>query len=390
LVLLVGLAFLLFLDVPGGGNKKKKRGGWMKVGKKGGGHGLVTPSWILTLLGVMALLTLIFGGIATYGFLQPTESVEPVERLNYEHLGYFLYSVHVDPSILNSGEIIGPVGPGGPDDVENDAALPIFTRLARSLDLEFTYRLASALPPQVSGEIGADLQVKAGEIFIKNEPLVPLTNFDGSEASVHASVDFREIQDFIEIVEEQTGFVPGTYEIFLVPKIHIAGIIDGTSIDETYAPPFKMTMNQTQIVMDTELARTELKTIEDQVPKPNEIRLLNLSIPVMYLRLLGLTGGLFFVLLTGILAAFLYFGLGMDESVKLKARYGSMIVSVSASELGSGENVQVSSMQDLVQLARKDGSVIFHQEGSDGSHLYFIPNGRVIYTYSVGSRKVEN
>jgi hypothetical protein len=359
----------------------------------------------MRLLAAAGLFALVFAAGASYGFLQPLEREETVERLRYEHTAAFHYTVHTDPSILYPQETIGPVGPENnpqssataitsedPGSVEEAAdgsgitntGPPVFTRLTRSLDLDFSYQLSSPLPPDVRGETRIDLQIKAGDGWTLTETLVQPAPFSGPQASAHATIDLREIQDFLTAVEEQTGFTPGSYEIVLIPQVHIAGSLGSTAIDDSFAEPFTLQLNQTQIRLDPNLARSEPKTISDQVMRPNQLRLYGFSISIMLLRLLGLAGLVICLAIAAPLAAVVFLGLGLDPGARVQVRYGGQIVSVASADLGNAQRVAVASIRDLARLAQRDGKIIFHEEACPGAHLYFVPDGQVVYTYSTG------
>ncbi|NLG73388.1 MAG: signal peptidase I [Chloroflexi bacterium] len=401
-----GLAAFLFLDDTQKVQTGRKRKGKRMNGKHGTQQshkgGLRAPSWGNSLLGALALVTFLAAALAVYAHLLPAERPETVERLRYEHQGAFEYTLHSEPSLLNPQPVIGPIGPDSASgltvrDADNpllagdsegepvQAGPPVFTRLARSLDLAFTYRLVSDLPADVHGQARVDMQIQAGEGWTKVETLTPAAGFSGTEVRTQASIDFQQIMHYLETVEEQTGFEPGTYEISLIPHVQISGEVDGVPVNETYAPAFRLQLGSATIDLDGELARSEVRTVEQQVLRPNTLRVLNYELPVDLLRRAGLYTTIAGVLLCALLAAVFYLGIGMSEAARVQARYGSQIVHVTNTSLSScSQKIEVAGMQDLARLAQRDGGVIFHQNLRSGADVFFVPDGQVVYLYRTG------
>lgn len=388
-----------------GGEKMKRR----RRGNGGGGHrrtngnpspgaGLPGPGWALALLGVAALLTLGLAAAAAYSFIQPTQKTQTVERLRYEHTAAFDYTAQVEPSSLYPSGVIGPVTPpargstgspraeNGTADPEPDVeGPPIYTKLAKSLDLGFAYELEGSEPPQVSGEMSAALQIRAGENgWTKTLELVPPTPFSGPTASFRVPIDFAQVWAVIETIEEETEFKASAYDLSVIPTVRIRGTVGPEAVDEVFAPPFTLTLTRTQITPDGQLARSEVRTFQDTVTLEQRLHLFNLSMPVATARWASAGGATVALALVALLAAVVFLGLGQPEAAKIRARYGSLLISVAQADLKEdGQNIRVATMQDLVRLAQRDGRTIFHQALGADSHLYFVHDGTVTYQYTL-------
>lgn len=333
----------------------------------------------MELLGIALALTLVMAAIAGYGFMRPITATEAVERLRYVHNVMFQYTVHTDPSILYPSELIGPVGPAANG---NQPAPPaIFARLAHSIDVDIAYQLQSELPPEVQGEMGVELRLKAGEAWSKTDTLLSPVPFSQPAASTRVSVNLDEIQAFVTAAVQQTGFNPGVYEISIVPLIRVQGDLGAYVIDEVYAPAFTLLLNQARIVPDAELTHTETKKIEAPVQRAQAVRLLGFELPVVALRLLGVLGTIAGLGVSGLLAAIVFWGAGLDEAEQLRARYGNMVISVVATNFETRQRVEVASIRDLARLAQRDGNIIFREVDHSQPQLFFVPDGQVVYTY---------
>ncbi|MCC7354405.1 MAG: hypothetical protein IT330_11680, partial [Anaerolineae bacterium] len=389
---LVAFGGVMTLLLFGGSEKKsqRKRGRHLRTGQKSNAGRPPGTTELVIYMSLFALIALTLAGFAVYSFRLPAEKTEFIERLRYEHAAAFTYVVHTQPSELYPKGKVGPISPPSPGVIATVEIPPVFTRLARSLDLDFTYLFKSTLPSDMQGELSAVLQIKAGEGWTKTEELLPPTPFNGSRTSSRVSVNFSQILSLTETIEKQTGFNPGTYEVSIIPTVRISGHIGAEAINDTYAPAFTMKLNPSQIVLDPAVGRTEVKTLGDRVSRAQELHLLNRSIPVMTARWWSVAGTAFSALVAIFLAVVVFLGLGRGEAAQIQARYKAMIISVAQADLEAAQRIQVASMQDLARLAQRDGQIIFHQQTRPDLHLYFVHEGQVVYTYSVPESIKEN
>ena len=381
----MGLFLLLGHNLSEDVFRHRRRGGRRMPPQKGNrtGRRFPVPTAVLVAAGVVALVGLALGAGAAYSFLQPAQESRFVERLGYEHTAAFEYSVKGEKSSLNPSGVIGPISPTGDDSAEVTPPL-IYTKLARSIDLGFTYALESSPAADVAGDLTAVLQIQAGEEgWTKTEELLPLTPFEGTTASARLEVDLAEVSSLIETVEEETGFFAGTYDVSVIFEVRINGSIGAEKVeDEVYAPAFTMEFDQTQITPAAELARSEVGTIGGMVSGSNELDLLGLSIPVTEARWLTATGAGLALATVLALAAVVLIRLTRDEAAMIRARYGSLLISVAQADgLETARKIQVASIQDLVRLAKRDGRIIIHQEVGPGIHRYLVDDGTVTYEY---------
>jgi hypothetical protein len=81
------------------------------------------------------------------------------------------------------------------------------------------------------------------------------------------------------------------------------------------------------------------------------------------------------------LAAVIFLGVGRGEEAKIRARYGSLLLHVQASEDETvRDRVRVVSMHDLARLARRDGSLIMEETERLGPR-YSVRDGDTVYEF---------
>jgi len=382
LAALAGLGMLLFIEEPGKDKQKRNRGKRMRSGGKGNLGNANNSESLLSPLGIFAFLTLVFLAGTIYSYRQPLKVTETITQTLYDKTVLFDYSIHTVPSILYPDQIVTS-NQLSVDEVTGTMEIqPVLTQLARSLALDIEYELVSAFAVNVSGEISAIMEIRAGEVWKKTSELLPPTPFTGPGTSIPLSLDFDQVHAFITAVEEETDYHPGNYDIAIIPTIHIYGTVGNQSIDDTYSPDFSLVFNQTTIKPVSELSYTESKNLDQPVLRPNEVKFLNWSFPVDSLRRVSLTGFILSFVITLGLGSFVAYLLIKDQNTFLKIRYGSPVISVKEAELNRGRRIQVASMNDLARLARRDGNIIFHLSDCDGQ-TFFVPDGQLTYTYQV-------
>ncbi len=185
----LGMFLLLGHNLSGDEVGHRRRGGRRMPPQKGNrtGRQFPVPMAVLVAAGVVALVGLALAAGAAYSFLQPAQESRFVERLAYEHTAAFEYTVKGEKSSLNPSGVIGPVSPTG-DGTAGVTPPLIYTKLARSMDIGFTYALENSPAADVEGDLTAVLQIQAGELgWTKTEELLPPTPFEGTTASAPES-----------------------------------------------------------------------------------------------------------------------------------------------------------------------------------------------------------
>lgn len=364
-------------------------------------------TWAIAGLGLTVLLVIMSGFLALTALRTPRYKTHDVERLRYDQTGAFDYMFTTQPSTLYPSGVVGPVtppasvalpsaqaksvrpatAPGTVSDTtkspNNVTPPPVYTRGARKIDVGFKYALNSSLPPTVSGELSADLLIRAqGDGgWVKTQQLLEPTPFEGPTAEGRFSIDFGPVQGLIDTIEKETGYTPAGYDLVIQPKVTINGNLGAEPVQESYSPAFTIKYTKTTITADSSLLRSEPKSIGAPIRQAQKIDFLGrkLSVPTARQLFLGMT----LAALAGAaaFAGVVFLGIGQDEATQVRARYGMKLVPVTDAENYGSNRVQVSRLQDLAVLAQRDGKIVFSQHIA-GGELYFVPDGAVTYEYA--------
>jgi len=336
--------------------------------------------WFELMFGITSILAIFFFAIAFLGFRSTVDKYENITLLEYQHKGDFVYTINTLASTLYPNGKLGPIDAIA---LSKGTLQSVSTKLANSLELSFTYRLDSNVPTEVKGILTPSAEISSGLGWTKTLSLGEPIQFSGPEVSAKFIVNFAEISSLIEIIQQETGNNLSGYTLKVKPIIEINGIIGSQFVEDTYIPQFTVTNSYLQLVLDSELSKVEQKTVQKEVLTPQEIDFLGLSIPVTTARRVGGLSSIFFLLVAAITGAVLFVGFGLKEAGKIQARYGSMIVSVTWVDLLNVKKAEVATIKDLVRIAQKENRAILHKEREDGSHLFFVTDGFLVYTYTV-------
>lgn len=397
------VAVLGLISLPGLGKARRWRRRRMKV-RRAGWIASSTLGSLVAAAALAASLALLFGALAVYALRQPLQRTEQVERLRYEHAATFSYTLEVAPSTLYPEGVIRPVTPAvasqrptetatGEETETQGQRMPgaaVFTREPRRLLLDIRYELNAPAPASVAGEYRVDLEIRAGDDgWSKVVPLVEPAPFGGTQLALSVPVDLERVRALIAVVEDETGFEPGSYQLTVIPEIRLRGRVGDLPVDEVYAPPFRLSWFRSYLVLDGELSRSEARTMTEPIARPARLGLLGLDVPVGTARVVTIAG--LVASLLGLVAAggLLVARLRRDEAARIRLRYGSMIVAVRDVELPPARmRVQVASMSDLARMARQEGRQVLHRRLDTGVDLYLVPDGNLVYEFRLPKRDV--
>ncbi|MEX2251139.1 MAG: signal peptidase I [Acidimicrobiia bacterium] len=332
-----------------------------------------------TTLLVLGTTALLLAGATTYLMLRPLQRMDTIERIEFEHTGEFAYTAQVSSSVVYDSEIISSPSNGSDP-------TPIYTQLLEDLQIEFRYELASPPPLGVRGTLAAEMRIGAGEgLWTRTISLLPAQEFNGRVASAGFSVEMDRILAIVARAEEQTGFVPGLYQLEVVARVSLEGETAG-SAREVFVADLPMELRDTLLLINNDLVVSETVTESEQASVANDIEGFGVSVPLRSAR--ALAGALLVMLLIGggIYLAGVRRRIGKGEVAKIHLRYSSLIVPVTGTMPNGTRSVDVSSMADLARLARQSEQMVFYDQRSSSEHWFFVPDGSVTYQYHLYTR----
>ncbi|HXG43061.1 MAG TPA: S24/S26 family peptidase [Dehalococcoidia bacterium] len=335
------------------------------------------PVLVALLVGSLALLAGASLALARE-FLPPTQEVR--RAVSYQHQGYWDYHAPSLAPIYDSGAMAR-------------AGDPLFWRLSRPLSVSFTYRP----PPELEGATGTlVLYARLGDYlptgWRRTLPIAGPVAVQGGEARVEGVLDLAEVQQAWRQVIAAIGqevVTPARLE--LVATATVSGSVLGRpySDEATFSLPFRL--DQVQMALEPPQsgppAQLLLPTLDrTAVVRTEEGRRLELGPVDMSLaqaRRVGLYvlwGGGALLAVTAALCL-----LAVRSPVGLASLMGAQVVRVARLPEAVREAAVVTSVGDIVQVARVTGSpVLADPEGAllvvSGSGSYLLPvpagNGR--------------
>ena len=350
--------------------------------QKGSGGYLPAPGWLVGLFVAAAALTVLFVLPAWTAFRAGTEKTATLDRLSYDETASFAYTAKTEPSSLYPTGVVGPVTVDS-----KDAPKAIYSPTVPAIDLSFHYALKDATLPAAgfTGEVSAAIKVSSGKNgWSKTVDLLAPTTFSGTSTDVQLPVDLTKVEALIKTIEGETKSTSNSYTVAVIPTVHVTGQLGPNKVDDTYAPAFTMTLGQNQTVLDQALSRSETRKQQEKVTLPQHMNVLFFqNVTVANAR--WVSGGLLAgsLAMTLALASVIFLGVGRGEAARIRARYGSMVISVTDAQLPTdpSQQIRLASIQDLVRLANKDSRMVFHQVRPDGSDAYFVQDGALTCLY---------
>jgi len=379
---LTGGLVLAVMQIPGGNAAKKDkrtRGGAPSRSAPRRSRRPVTGpgSTLSTALAVALALSVVLGAGTYYLYRLPVQETVAVEETRYVQQGTFNYLVFLSPSQLYHDLVLGPYAPD-----EGAAESPtVFSELARSAQITYTYNVTGQDLADVQGEVAALLEIRADDAWTKTVRLQDPTPFAGAWATAHLSIDFAEVISLTQTIAEEIDYHPQGYELAVTPVVTVRGTdVRGEFID-TFSPAFTMRLDQGRITFDDDLYQEEERAILTTTVQDAAWDLWGYRIPVRTVRsvALGLT--------IACLAASA--GLGLAILLRRKAPWPEslfqdrdvLVVPVESAQMTAAHRISLSRLEDLVALAERDGKVILCQETEEDESVFTVDGGTSVYEY---------
>jgi signal peptidase I len=399
LCVLVGL-FALF-----GAGKQRGRRNRRRQGRSGSNrpgiplvngprhHDGIRPTNYGALLAASAFVVAAFAVLAALAFARPAhhraEKVTP-----YSQRVTFSYSAHVRRN---------PVYPDG----RVSTGDPVFLTMVRQLNLHIDYRLATGAATNLTGSEKVVLTMTGPSGWKRTFVLTPRTRFSGSHTSTDVSLDLAELQGLLSEIEKLTaspGF--GTFSLGVGPQVEVAGTVAGRAVNTSFHPAlsFSFGSGQLQVAGVPSGAAGASSSGSSEAASPADFTQTqrgSVSVPATAATTLPVFGiepqitTLRWIAIIGLLAAIavtLYFylrkrGEPFEESFRIMAQYGHMIVPIVGGEDLGWPPVDVTSIKALVRLAESGQRLILHNRSGDVD-TYMVNEEGTVYRYQVKPSKV--
>jgi signal peptidase I len=336
----------------------------------------------------------VFVVLGAFAFARP--ATKPTEVTTaYKQQVSFGYSAHAPA---------GPVYPTGAIHTGD----PIFLSLVNQVAVHIRYRFSSKGAHDIAGTERIVLQLTSQSGWTRTITLTPTTRFTGDHTSTTVKLDMRQLKALLAKVATLTGLPSAAYTVAVEPVVHIKGTDAGQPLNLSFSPSMSFQLGAQQLVpagaqstsiptatsgnsaapsgTGSTLAPSRGGTVGTPATAPATITVLGVSPEVSLLRWIGVVG----LLLS--LAATVYFYLRkrsepFEESVRIQAQYGHMIVPIVGGEDLGWPPVDVPSIKSLVRLAEAGQRLILHNR-KDNVDTYMVNEEGTVYRYQVKASNV--
>jgi signal peptidase I len=336
--------------------------------------GLGTP----ITLGVLALASL---ALTLFAWTRPVTR-DATDDVTYEQRGAFSYSAEApsglyDEPTVRTGE-------------------PIFSKLTRTLAIEFAYTVATEHPSELSGTHRLVAEISSNNGWRRTFTLQPEQGFSGASFTTRGIVDLDALRRMVESFERRTQVDHKEYRFAIVPQVTLAGSVAGQGLRDSFSPrlEFRLDDLQLQLVAGDDdltalLSPSRAGLLKISTSEPETLAFLGLRAEVAAVRWLGLAA--LALSLTGLIAtaAPLLRAARSDAAARIWITYGAMIVEAAPGSLPtSTRTVALATINDLARLAERHGLLMLH-DSSEGVHRYVVLDGEIGYSYQAGPTELE-
>jgi len=335
-----------------------------------------------TLLAVAGAATILFLMATLVGFTQPTS--HPASRS-------IPYTQHTDFSYAASVPA-GPVYPSG----RLTTGAPIFTDLVHRLAIGLHYRMAAPDSQGLRGTEQIALWLSAPSGWKRVISLTPVRMFRGDSFTAGVWLNLAQVTKLLAAVQQATGIPSDNDSVAVRASIRVGGRLGGRVLSARFTPQLAFSLNAAQLLPGsggtgssgpTGLHVTATGGIPIPATKANRIDVFGVALGIPMLRFLGPVGFIITLIITALLAALVVRGRSFGESEQIRAKYGHIIVPITAGADLGWPAIDVASIKALAQLAEASGQLILHNHGDDAD-TYLVNDEGSVYRYQVQLPKV--
>lgn len=341
-------------------------------------HDGTRPTNYGALLAASAFAVAAFAVLAAFAISRPAH--HPAARVTpFTQQVSFGYNAHVRRS---------PVYPDGAVSTGD----PVFLTMVRQLNLHVDYRLVSDASTNLSGSEKVVLTMTGPSGWKRTFMLAPSTHFSGSHTSTDVAVNLSQMQGLLSEIQRLTGSPGfGTFALSVGPQVQVSGTVAGHPVNTSYAPSLSFTFGSGQLQVaggpgvgtgsSSNFTQTQRGSVSSPGTAPTTFTVFGVSPQIVTLRWIAIIGLLLSIAVT------LYFylrkrGEPFEESFRIMAQYGHMIVPIVGGEDLGWPPVDVASIKALVRLAESGQRLILHNRSGD-LDTYMVNEEGTVYRYQV-------
>jgi signal peptidase I len=338
---------------------------------------------LLTLLVVVALASLLLGGLALSRPLDRTIA----QTAAYQQAGTFSYSATAPSGVYNANAVT--------------TGDPIFSQITNSVGFRFEYHLTSQQAANVSGTAALQAVVSDSTGWKRSIALLPSQSFKGGAFIAVAALDLSQVRDVIDQFLTTTGVDSSEYTLSIVPAVQVNGTVAGAKLADSFSPQLQFRIDPNELTLinnasptsdtpgataSSPLTPSQSGQVKFSQSAPNVLSLMKFHLRIATARItaiLGLLVSFFGLVWFGVLALR---SSRADEPTRIQMRYGAHLIMVNDANFeNSGRVIDVVQFDDLLRLTLRDERMIMHQVYG-GVNRYYVQDGSVAYRYRTAAR----
>ena len=332
----------------------------------------VIPLVLLLGLGIFSIIT----------WLKPTHiTTEKVENSVQFETNYSYQAKYEENILYPNGEVV-------------EAGNIIIRNFVEELPVTISSTVNSVSPVAVNGTHEVKIVLQADKLWTREFPLEEKQSFklEGKNINLLDSsvfyIDYKELEDFIQEVEDEVSISPQMYTMMIQPNIEGTITYNGKTENFQLNDPltFQRYFEELVLASDTEFSTPLTSTSKYTVV--NTLSILGMELPILMLRI-------FSTVLAGLLllaVGYLYKDALRNkttkiqlESEKISQKYKKRLVPIAQKKYKNEESIlQLRSFESVVQIAdAKDLQIFHYNDPHDSSKLYFVIDEGYIYQYKL-------
>ena len=322
---------------------------------------------LIVLLGLVLVASMITSAMAYRAAEVVRENYTVYSLIERTDLGY---AISVKPSVIYDNETV--IGPNK----------PLYTRLVEAVNITYEHSTREVVGDLVreSGTYAITMTLSSGRGWSKEIVLVPATPYDGTYSG-EVIIRLMEVMNLIDRLEQETGLSSSTYTLTVDVETNSTLVIGGEeSRDNQYTTSAIIEIRLGEGKMNIKTQGEASEVSEDRlVSHENTLRILGADVTVASLRRYSTTA--LTLSMIGLLAVTLYPGRRQREPDR---KYRDIIIDGNPKWLTTLPVVEVTSLRDLVNLAKGSGKPIIRSTKDEGDlsiKTYTLLDGGVIYVH---------